>query len=55
MLDAKGKRRCDREVGSPARGWRSCMKLAENEHRTRYGTLLDFCNKHYEAGKRDNP
>lgn len=52
-----GKRLCDREVGSPSKGWHSCNRPARHtlgKHNHLGYWTLDACPRHVEAMLRDN-
>jgi hypothetical protein len=48
MITGEGRAVCDKEVGSPKRGWRACRRAAPNRtqsERVPYMTL-HYCNRH---------
>ena len=48
MLDAKGKYRCDAEIGKPG-NWHGCLRPAKQQIHSETG-ILHYCNAHARFG-----
>jgi hypothetical protein len=46
MINNKGNRVCDAEMGSVKRGWHGCGKPAICSCVSKYNQILDFCERH---------